>query len=360
MNVFHVNKDFSGTGAQRVSLTILAGINAERSFYCAERGEPYNTSFVAALRSAGVIPVFFRGLSNRRVLWLPFAILQLVRLIRGEHIDLVHSHSFLAGIAARIAAFLTGTPCVHTFHGAPSPKYRPLAFAVSFTVERVLALVTCFVVFNTEHQRRLMMPAMARARVIHNYVPSAPRKKTRDPGALPNVLFLGRFEFQKNPVFFVQLAAAIGVERARFRMVGGGTLSSIVDAANREYGTGIEVLNFAEDPSPHFAWADCFVLCSRYESFPLVIGEAISAGCSVVCSRIDGLDEIWGGAVRFYEEGSLKDAVRALEEAFDAHGTPCGIGVAERFGVEPFQHAYRALYVEALAGRLVKGEAGPK
>jgi glycosyltransferase involved in cell wall biosynthesis len=353
LTVLHVNKDFSGTGAQRVSLTILSHTSADRKLYAGDSGAETSAAFVSQLREAGVRPVVVRGLTNRRVLLLPLAIVRLAMLIRRERVDLVHSHSLLAGVAARLAALLTRTPCVHTFHGAPSRRYKRLAFIVCCALERALARITRTVIFNTAYQMHLLRLDGPRSRVIHNYLPAGPSLSRtsveRDPGR-GRVLFLGRFEFQKNPEFFLRLAGELRQDALEFRMVGGGKLESELRALDRELGAGVEILPFSEDPSRHYDWADCMVLCSRYESFPLVIGEALSRGCRVVCSAIDGLGEIWGGAVRFYPEGSLASAVSSVREAVRdcRERSPVHPDLMRRFGVANFARAHQALYDEIL------------
>jgi len=346
--VLHVNRDFSGAGAQRVSLQILRAVPASARFYCGDRSTGANLRFLQELGEAGVRSVGIRGLTNRQALWLPTAILRLAGLIRRERIDVVHSHSLVAGVAARLACLLAGVPCLHTFHGAPSPRYRRLAFWTCRAVEGLLAPLTRLVIFNSDNQRRLLHGAPGSSRVIWNFVPSrttAPSPPREDVSR--HVLFLGRFEFQKNPEFFVRLAARMGGDGLRFRMVGGGRLEGAVRREDARLGAGIEIRGFAEDPSPDLAWADCIVLCSRYESFSLVIGEALTSGCAVVSSRVDGLDDIWGNAVEFFEEGSVDAAAAAVRAALAGRSVPDEEFLA-RFSLERFAEAHVRAYQEVL------------
>lgn len=76
-----------------------------------------------------------------------------------------------------------------------------------------------------------------------------------------------------------------GPERARFE-----TIARAGAAADRVHFTG-----FLRDPMPHLRAADLFVLASRRESFPIVIGEARAAGCAIVATDVDGVRESLDG-----------------------------------------------------------------
>ena len=72
-----------------------------------------------------------------------------------------------------------------------------------------------------------------------------------------------------------------GPERARFEQV-----ARAGAAAARVHFPG-----FKRDPMPFLRAADVFVLASRRESFPIVIGEARAAGCAIVATDVDGVRE---------------------------------------------------------------------
>jgi glycosyltransferase involved in cell wall biosynthesis len=53
----------------------------------------------------------------------------------------------------------------------------------------------------------------------------------------------------------------------------------------------VHFLGFQRDPTPLLRAADIFVLASRRESLPIVIGEARAAGCAIVATSVDGVPE---------------------------------------------------------------------
>lgn len=72
-----------------------------------------------------------------------------------------------------------------------------------------------------------------------------------------------------------------GPERARFENV----------ARTGAVAARVHFAGFQRDPMPYLRAADVFVLASRRESFPIVIGEARAAGCAIVATDVDGVRE---------------------------------------------------------------------
>lgn len=128
--------------------------------------------------------------------------------------------------------------------------------------------------------------------------------------APPNVLFVGRLEARKNPEVIVKAASLVlkRVPDAQFIFVG------------KDNGMRTRLLALAQDSGVTDAvrfegWkterdivaartrARVCVVPSRWESFGLVVTEAMAAGRPVVASRIDGFAEI----VKDGETGKLVD-----------------------------------------------------
>jgi glycosyltransferase involved in cell wall biosynthesis len=85
---------------------------------------------------------------------------------------------------------------------------------------------------------------------------------------------------QRRPLAHLHLVGD-GPDRARFE-----ARARRGPAADR-----IHFHGFRKDPTPFLRAADLFVLASRRESFPIVIGEARAAGCAIVATAVDGVAE---------------------------------------------------------------------
>lgn len=111
----HVMPVISGSGIN--TYLSMVGVDQDRfeiEFACAPGG-PLNDMTIAAGIAYHPINNLVQPISpwnDLRALW------QLVRLIRQENYDLVHTHNSKGGILGRVAAWIAGTPVViHTIHG---------------------------------------------------------------------------------------------------------------------------------------------------------------------------------------------------------------------------------------------------
>ena len=137
-----------------------------------------------------------------------------------------------------------------------------------------------------------------------------------------------------------------GPERARFE-----TIARAGAAADRVHFTG-----FLRDPMPHLRAADLFVLASRRESFPIVIGEARAAACAIVATDVDGVRESLDGGragvlVPPRDAVALADAIGHLldDPAQRARQAAAAREGLEHYRVERMVAETVALYREALA-----------
>ena len=117
-------------------------------------------------------------------------------------------------------------------------------------------------------------------------------REHRDPAAPLRVGFSGRLSEEKDPLAFVDVAAALR-DRAdvRFVMTGAGPLLDEVRSKVHALGLGdtFELLGVVDDISTHLASLDLLLLPSRLDGRPVVVLEALAAGVPVVASSVGGL-----------------------------------------------------------------------
>lgn len=106
------------------------------------------------------------------------------------------------------------------------------------------------------------------------------RKIVRVPHEQKNILWVGRFEEEKNPMAAVEVAKKI--PNAKLTMLGAGTLEAKLKQAA---GGNVEFAPW-QDPKPFLAKADVVVCTSWHESFGASIVEALAAGVPVVAPDV--------------------------------------------------------------------------
>lgn len=116
-----------------------------------------------------------------------------------------------------------------------------------------------------------------------------------------NILFLGRYHFDKNPHFFVDIAHFFGIDleqdHFRFFLFGEGIEKESLKKRAREINQKMEkdivfVSDLQRNIASLYREADCLVNCSPREGFGMVALEAIYSGVPVVGYDLDVFMEV--------------------------------------------------------------------
>ena len=239
---------------------------------------------------------------------------QLVRLMRRERFSVVHTHSAKAGLLARIAARATHVPVVvHTFHAFAAHAFlsrrRRLAYLALDRLVRRLAHQYVAVAPRVARQAVEMRLAPAGSVVV---VPSAVESPSVRPadaasarlelGIAPDAMVVGtvgRIVHQKAPLDFVRMAATVRKSHpdAVFVMVGDASLECApleeeTRAEARRLGVDVLFTGFRDDAPRITAAFDVFVISSLHEGLGRALTEAMSVGCPVVATAVNGVPDL--------------------------------------------------------------------
>ncbi|GKT25336.1 glycosyltransferase family 4 protein [Acidovorax sp. SUPP3334] len=290
----------------------------------------------------------------------------LVALVRRHSPDLLHAHSAMAGVVARLAGMLTGTPVVYTVHGfafkAGSPwKRRAAAFAVEWVLAPLTRRMVCVSEYERQLARRLPLPS-DRVTVIHNGIEDVPLPgKTRTAAAetLPTIAMVARMAPPKRPDLLLhalsQLRAALGHEIPATFFGGGPDLLAHRELAAR---LGLQAASFPGDVDgipARLAHHAIFVLASDHEGLPISLIEAMRAGMAIVASDLPGIRELLPDAEHAILVAPNATALStALRQLIESPALRACMGVAARlryeqhFTAERMGRAVRAAYATAI------------
>jgi len=227
------------------------------------------------------------------------ALATLVRLIRTVDVDIVHGHSSIGGVLARLAAARTRRPCIYTPNGVAT---GPVALAVERALARLTTHHVAVSVSEAELLRKRRIAPASSVAVIPNGIEadsmtSSPnavelRALLGVPAGAPLVGSVARLVPQKAPERFVQVAAVVGRARpdAHFALIGDGPLAATVDRAVASSGIAerfhrVDGIDGAEHVLDQL---DVFVLTSRFEGGPYTPLEAMRAATPVVLTDVVG------------------------------------------------------------------------
>jgi glycosyltransferase involved in cell wall biosynthesis len=283
---------------------------------------PGTGALVTELEAEGV-PVACLG---RRQILDPRWLATLRRSLVREPVDIVHAHSPVAAVGARIVA--RSLPrrrrprVVVTDHNLWDSYVTATRWADALTGGLDDARLTVSEAVRTSLPRRVHRRAQTVLQGIEVEKVRAQRAERADVraelGLEPGTLVVGTVANLRPAKAYPELLAAarevLGrLPGVRFLMVGHGPLESEIAALHARLGLGDRVLLLGHRPDAVRVMAACdvFVLASLYEGLPVALMEALALGLPVVATTVGGIPEL----VEHGREGLLVPPGRPRELA---------------------------------------------
>ena len=319
-------------GAQSHVLALCEALQARIHFTVVIGGPEEASVLGQQLRALGVticpMPDMVESLNPWR-LWP--AIKQLTALIAATPPDLIHAHSAIAGLTARLACQRTARPVVYTVHGFGfKPEIPWLRRQMASLAERALSGSTTHMICVSRHERELayQLPiAQERVHVIPNGIAKlpTPHHATSANGEAaegtgsdtssgadaddttvlatpvsvhttkPRLIMVARMKSPKRHDVLLRALAQVrntlGYELP-LSLAGDGPLraahEALAQALNLQEVTWLgDVNNVSELLAEH----DVFVLLSDHEGMPITVLEAMRAGLGILASDLPGIRE---------------------------------------------------------------------
>ena len=371
------------TGGPAVHLATLAGaLDPARyeQWLVTGREGPGEGSMRPLVERRGVHPILIPEMLGTPRLGLrdAAALRRIRRLVRDLRPDIVETHLSKAGILGRVAARLEHVPAVvHVFHGHVLDGYfGPLKTWMARRTERALAAISDrLVAVSARVKQELVNHGIShgdRIAVIELGLELDPLLDCRSARGLlrrelgiapdaPLVGNVGRLSRIKNHELFLEAAARVATRHpeVRFLVVGDGERRSALESRVRRLNLTRQVLfaGWRSDLPGVYADLDVLALSSDNEGTPLVLIEAMAAGCPTVATGVGGVpdlidDGVSGLLVPPRQAGPLADAiVRVLQDRHlaGALAAQAQVTARTRFGVERLAAEMDALYRDIVA-----------
>ncbi len=233
--------------------------------------------------------------------------LRLARVLRDEHVDVVHAHQytpFFYSLSARLRG--PRLPIVFTEHGRHQPDHprRKRIVANRLLISKRDRL---FGVGEAVRQALIAnegLPAN-RVEVIYNgidfkaYATGDRIAARRALNAGPDdfiIMQVARLDYLKDHVTAVRAIARIAEHhrQARLVLIGDGPERELIESAARELGVfdRVQMLGTRSDVAALLPGADLFFLTSISEGIPLTPLEAMAASIPVVATDVGGMREV--------------------------------------------------------------------
>ncbi|MDF1585486.1 glycosyltransferase family 4 protein [Marinimicrococcus flavescens] len=272
--------------------------------------------------------------------------------------DLCHCH-FVVPTGAVASALLHrhGLPYVLTAHGSDVPGYNPDRFAflhglIAPAWRHILAGAAAVTSPSMFLAGLLDQRMQLDVEVLPNPF-ELPRGVAAERGR--RVLAVSRLVERKG---LQHLIAAMGALDTDWELIvaGDGPLLPELRRQAAEAGVRASFLGFVprEELAGLYAGAGLFVMPSLRENFPMVLLEAMAAGCAVVSTDAEGCAEVVGNAARLVPAGDVLALGRAIETLSRdaAHRQELGREAQRRarsFGADEVAGRFAALFARCLA-----------
>ena len=284
------------------------------------------------------------------------ALSELDQIIEEFKPDLIHSHTFKAGLLVRMRT--RSVPIVHSFHGHHlyDPEFGFIKRNVLNLIERRLAKKSDEIItIGSKVCDELLEVGIGKREQYTSIAPGIKPLLARDRAGVRSrlrigldetvVMWLGRFTQVKRPDLVVELAKEF--PGATFVMAGGGEL---LDGLRAKAGKNLRFVGF-EDKNDMWSIADIGLCTSDSEGMPLSLIEAQLAGVAVVSTDVGSVSEIVEDGKTGYLASrglqSLVSALKPLVESADLRktmGSAAKQRATELFSADVMVQAHLRLY----------------
>lgn len=282
----------------------------------------------------------------------------LKKLLSEEHYDIIHCHTPMGGVLARLAARKyrkRGTKVIYTAHGFHFYKGAPLKnWLLYYPVEWLCAHWTDTLIAINQEDYALAKKCMHAKNVV--FVPgvgvdftrfdevkvnrAAMRRELGVPKDAVLLLSVGELIQRKNHEVVIRAVADLDRNDIYYFVAGQGELEGqlafvirTLDLVDR-----VKLLGYRKDIPELLKIADIFVFPSLHEGLPVALMEALACNMPVVCSNIRGnkdlvKDGVNGRIVKNTVYG-FKDGIQRLVNSIEER---TGLGIAAKETVRCFE-----------------------
>ncbi len=369
IRLMQITHDLAIGGLQKVVVNICRAIDREAfdvSVLCLRALGPFASDIERLGIMVALLPQKARGTDY-------FAFLKVASVLRARRPDVIHTHNTQPFVDGTLGALLSGVRrIVHTDHGRQFPDKRRYMLA-----ERLMSHAAYKVVGVSEDTSRQLVAwekiDPAKVTTIPNGVDcGAPasavdkvekRREIGLDGPGPILGTAGRLSEEKGLAYLLRAMPKVLREQpgAVLVVVGEGPLDSELKAQAAELGiqASTRFLGPRSDMAAILSTLDVYVLPSLREGLPLVLLEAMAAGCPIVATNVGGVPSVvekgvTGALVPPKDPDALAARILSLlaDDGIRRKFAEAGPRVVrDRYSVEAMTRQYERLYREANEAR---------
>ncbi len=349
-------------GAQKVVVEIVKYLNRDKyhPIVCNLRNETYISREIKEMG----IEVF----NMCQAKYSPWALFQIIKILRQKQIDLVHTHLFKADILGIIAAIITKMPVICHCHVSDARRDKKKWQLVMDHLLRRFIDKTIFCSEESIHSNlKVKNIRTEKMKLIYNSIDlkrfnrcstkrvAEIREKIKAKQYMVGTV--ARLSEEKGVKYFIEAAANINNDNITFLIVGDGPLKyQLVELSHRLcIQERVIFVGYQECIIPYLCCMDIVVFPSLYEGLPIVLLEAMAMEVPIIATDVDGFKEV----IKDGQTGLLvpvKDPTRLAEKiTFLLENRNLALSLAQnaREIVEHFDSPKMILQIEDVYGEVL-------
>lgn len=354
IKIIHILPSFKFGGAERLTVDLLK--NLEHSKFEAKIIfiKPAAKNIWEDELKKNNIPIIKLNKKSKIDIKIFFA---LVKILKKEKSDIVHTHLFLGHIFGILAAKLARVKCiVSTEHNLNYSEkfYHRLLRKITAKLTNVTIAVSEAVKYYTISYEGIKKDNII---VINNGVETERflnRKRRYNKQDLV-IGSIGRLSKQKGFDFLINAIKRINNDKITCCIAGEGefmnNLQKQIELLNLQ--AKVKLIGRVNDVTGFLKKIDIFILPSRWEGFGIVILEAGLSGLPVIASRIDGIKEIIddndnGLLVNVGDEDQLAQKINDLiknSKKREILGINLQNKIIKKFNIKAITKQYEKIYI---------------
>jgi len=318
IKVAHIIARMITGGADENTLFTMEGLDKNKYEVDLITGEKFDESILNKVKNNHFNIIQIKGLKWKlNFLYDPIVLIKLIRLMRKNRYDIVHTHTTKAGILGRIAARITGVPViVHGLHGSTFEAFDSrLLNWLLFLFERLTGRFTdAYISVSGVLSEKYIEKGIGKKENYHTVYSGMEletfygvrekidcRTKQRELGIGVEDFVIGnvaRLETRKGHKFlldaFKNIAEKQKDAQIKLLIIGEGNKREDLENYVQELHLGDKVIftGYREDVEELMALMHIFVLTSLREGLPRVLVQAAAVGMPSVAFNVDGVSEI--------------------------------------------------------------------
>ena len=318
IKVGHIIARMITGGADENTLFTMEGLNKEKYNVDLITGEEVDESVFNKVKNNNFNIIKIKGIKWKLNFFHdPIVLIKLIKLIRKNHYDIVHTHTTKAGILGRIAARIAGVPIiVHGLHGSTFEAFdSELLNWLLFFFERLTGRFTdAYISVSKLLSKKYIEKGIGKKKNYHTVYSGMEletfygsrektdcRKKRKELGiGLEDFVIgnVGRLETRKGHEFlidaFKNFSEKQKEDQVKLLIIGDGNKREYLESYVKELNLEGKVIftGYRKDVEELMAVMDIFALTSLREGLPRVLVQAAAVGMPSIAFNVDGVPEI--------------------------------------------------------------------